>query len=149
MCVGCTSNTPPTPRDVRGIGEGEGLSDCDVTILSAAAILHDIGIPNAILRHGSAAGEFQEREGEALAPSLLAQSGMDKSIWDRVAWLVGRHHTEALASEDPLLQMLMEADYLVNTAEGNLRETADEVYKRFFKTETGKSYISALFGMAR
>ena len=128
------------------IGESEGLPENEKFILSTAAILHDIGIPQAIKLYGSAKGELQEKEGALLVPELLCQADIQNEITDRVAWLVGHHHTEALADNDLLLQILMEADYLVNLAEGNLPgEKAQEVKEKFFKTNTGIGYITALF----
>jgi HD superfamily phosphodiesterase len=132
----------------RGIGGGEELPGNDLFILSAAAILHDIGIPRAIELHGSAAAEFQEKEGALLAPEKLALAGIQNDIADRVAWLVGHHHTADLAGGDLLLQILMEADYLVNLAEGRkTAEDAAQIRDAFFKTKTGQRYISALFSL--
>jgi len=133
----------------QGIGIGEGLSDKDMLILSSAAILHDIGIPQAIKLHGSAKGEHQEREGALLVPEMLEYAGLCATdVIERVTWLVGHHHTASLSDSDILLQILMEADYLVNLAEGNRPiEMAQEIRDTFFKTDTGKEYISALFAI--
>ena len=132
----------------RCIGAGERLQENDMLVLCAASILHDIGIPRAIELHGSAMGEFQEKEGALLAPDFLEKAGVRPGVYERVAWLVGRHHTAALAGGDILLQILMEADYLVNLAEG--KRSVDEIREvrdSFFKTPTGLRYIDALFGM--
>jgi len=131
-----------------GIGQGEGLSEDDMLILSAAAILHDIGIPRAMELYGSAKGELQEKEGALLVPEMLSRAEAPDSITEQVAWLVGHHHTEELAKDSLLLQILMEADYLVNFAEGNRPpEALDQVAGNFFKTATGKNYIKALFSL--
>ena len=132
----------------RIISEGEELPEADRFILSAAAILHDIGIPQAIKIHGSAKAEFQEKEGALLVPELLEQAGIQDDKKERIAWLVGNHHTFVLAETDFLLQILMEADYLVNLAEGNQSaRSALEVREGFFKTNTGKRLITALFNL--
>jgi len=131
----------------RGIAEGEGLSDDDKLILCSAAILHDIGIPPAIKIHGSSKGEYQEAEGAKLVPEILEKAGMD-GITEQVTWLVGNHHTHELAKDNLLLQILMEADYLVNLAEGKANdEKIREVLDGFFVTETGKGYLMGLFGV--
>ena len=131
----------------QSIGMGESLPDSDMHVLCAAAILHDIGIPQAIKIHGSAKGEYQEKEGALLVPGMLSEAGIH-GITERVSWLVGNHHTHALAEGDLLLQILMEADYLVNLAEGNsTKEKIRDVGESFFKTCTGKEYIEALFGV--
>jgi HD domain. len=129
-----------------GIGGEEGVSGDDAVALDAAAILHDAGIPAALERHGSAAGPYQEKEGERLAPQLLLRGGVPERLWPRISWLVGNHHSEEKAPGDGLLQILMEADYLVNLAEGNLPDRRPgDVYASFFRTETGKRYMRALF----
>jgi len=131
-----------------GIGESENLCEDDMLILSAAAILHDIGIPQAKKLHGSAKGEFQEKEGALLAPGMLSCAGAPDFITEQVTWLIGHHHTEELAADNLLLQILMEADYLVNFAEGNRpMEALEQVSDNFFKTNTGKQYIKALFSL--
>ena len=129
------------------IAMGENLPENEQLVLCAAAVLHDIGIPNAIKLHGSPKGEFQEKEGALLVPGVLESAGIS-GITERVSWLVGHHHTKELAQSDILLQILMEADYLVNLAEGNhTKDKAIEVRDSFFKTKTGKDFISSLFSI--
>jgi HD superfamily phosphodiesterase len=131
-----------------GIGREEALPPAEYETLKAAAILHDIGIPEAMRIHGSGAGPFQEREGAKLVPHFLEEAGVTGADKDRVVWLVGHHHTEEKAGEDRLLQILMEADYLVNLAEGGLKDTSPQAVRdSFFRTEAGKRYITALFGV--
>lgn len=154
--IGCTIEFFGNPRSIehalkvfayaQGIGGEEGLKGDDMLVLDASALLHDVGIPSAIERFGSSAGEYQEAEGQRLAPDLLARAGIPERVWERVAWLVGHHHTEPLAKDDALLQILMEADYLVNLVEGNLPgRDPREVYDGFFRTGPGKRYLKALY----
>lgn len=156
--VGCVIEFFHNPRSIehalkvfayaQGIGGEEGLDGNDALILAAAALLHDVGIPSSLERFGSAEGKYQEKEGERLCPELLRRAGAPEGIHERVAGLVGRHHSEELASGDPLLQMLMEADYLVNLVEGNLPgRDPREVYEGFFRTDAGKRYMRALFAI--
>ena len=129
-----------------GIGGEEGLGGADLTVLCAAALLHDVGIPAAKEKYGSAAGEYQEAEGARLTPELLEKAGVPEPLHERIAWLVGHHHHKELAPDDIVLQILMEADYLVNLVEGNVKEkTPAEVHDSFFRTDTGKRYLHALF----
>ena len=135
-----------------GIGGEEGLCGEEYEVLCAAAILHDIGIPRAIELHGSAAGPYQEKEGMLTAPGLMEKAGFGAEAAQKVAWLVGHHHTHELAKGNRLLQILMEADYLVNLSEGSAsledaREKALGVRDNFFVTSAGKRYINALFGL--
>ena len=132
----------------RCIGAGEQLPANEMLILCAASILHDIGIPKALELYGSAMGEYQETEGALLAPGMLEEASVQPDIFERVVWLVGHHHTAALADSDMLLQILMEADYLVNLAEGNCpAEDIKVIRDGCFKTPTGIQYIEALFGL--
>jgi HD superfamily phosphodiesterase len=132
-----------------GIGKEEALTPTEYETLKAAAILHDIGIPEAVRLHGSGAGPYQEAEGARLVPAFLEEAGVTGVDKDRVVWLVGHHHTPEKAGEDRLLQILMEADYLVNLAEGNLGDTSPQTVRdSFFRTEAGKRYITGLFGLA-
>jgi len=129
-----------------GIGDGEALSADDMLILGASAILHDVGIPKAVELYGSGKAEYQEKEGAKLVPGFLEKAALPGHITERVTWLVGHHHTHELAGSDIILQILMEADYLVNLAEGKASvEKIAEVKNGFFKTVTGKLYAEALF----
>lgn len=131
-----------------GIGQEEGLSQEDQTILQAAALIHDIGIPEALKIHGKSTGPYQEAEGARLAPRLLAQGEVDPRLWDRISWLVGHHHTEDLAAQDLLLQILMEADYLVNMAEGRHPELDPKTVRdSFFRTQAGICYLNGLYNL--
>ena len=80
-------------------------------------------------------------------PEMLEKAGIE-GITEQVTWLVGNHHTHELAKDSLLLQILMEADYLVNLAEGKAScEKILEVLEEFFVTETGKGYLRWLFGV--
>lgn len=132
----------------RGIGGEEGLGEEDMLLLGAAGLLHDIGAPSAKEKYGISTGRYQEEEGALVAPTLLAKVSFPAEATERVAWLVGHHHTEELAGTDRLLLILMEADYLVNLVEGNWPDRQPrEVYETFFRTATGKRYLAALFGL--
>ena len=122
----------------------EGIGGDDLLTIQCAAILHDIGIPNAIKIHGSGKGPFQEKEGALLVPEFAALANIPEALAPRITWLVGNHHTHEKCGEDILLQILMEADYLVNLSESPDRYKVDEV-KGFFKTKTGKEYLACLF----
>lgn len=130
----------------RLIGEEEGLSAGELLILETAAIVHDIGIRPAEERYGSCSGRLQEQEGPPEAERLLTALGYDRDITERVAWLVGHHHTYTDVKERDH-QILLEADFLVNLFEdGCDRETIQHTYHRIFRTGAGKKFCRTMFG---
>ena len=98
------------------IGELEGLDADTQYLLEATAIVHDIACPFCREKYGRADGKLQEKEGPALVRAFLADSGMTEAQVERIAYLVGHHHT--LTGIDGMdYQILIEADYLVNASE--------------------------------
>lgn len=131
------------------IGRGEGLDTATQTTLEAAALVHDIGIHPAEAKYGSSNGKYQEELGPAPARALLLDCGFDEATTDRVAWLVGHHHTYQNITE-PDYQILVEADFLVNLYEDFPDQNADAVktaYTRIFRTATGRELCRMMFGM--
>lgn len=129
----------------RLIGQMEGLATDNQETLEAASVVHDIGIHPAERKYGHCDGPLQEKEGPPLARELLAQLGWEESVIERVAWLVGHHHTYTdIDGAD--YQILVEADFLVNLFESDHpTETQREVYRRIFKTEGGKRLFRTMF----
>lgn len=130
----------------RGIGGEEGLDNEELALLEAAAVIHDIGIPVAIKIHGSGAGPYQEKEGARIAPAMLARAGYDSAQSERIARLIGHHHSPQYTAEDSLLQLLLEADDLVNLSEKNASaEIIAASRASLFKTASGLRYLDKLF----
>ena len=129
----------------RLIGQLEGLPADVQETLEAAAVVHDIGIHPAEQKYGCGDGPYQELEGPPLARELLVRLGWEESAVQRVAWLVGHHHT--YTDIDGIdYQILVEADFLVNLFEsGHSADTQREVYQRIFKTEGGKKLFRTMF----
>ena len=129
------------------IAESEALPLETVETIEAAALVHDIAIPLCISKYGSDSGSLQEIEGPALAKALLAELAFPAEIVERVASLVGEHHTY-----DPIdgidHQILVEADFLVNNFESNVTAAMREMtLNRVFKTEAGKRIYRLMFGI--
>lgn len=127
------------------IGRMEGLDEATQAILEAAAIVHDVGIKPAEAKYGSCGGKLQEELGPAEARTLLNAAGYTPEETERVAWLVGHHHTY-----DPIEgidhQILVEADFLVNLHEDSsspeaVRRTLDTI----FRTDAGKHLCQIMF----
>lgn len=129
----------------RTIGECENLDENTQAILETAAILHDIACPLCREKYGSARGEYQEKEGVALAADFLKDMEIPKDFIARVVYLVGHHHT--LHNIDGIdYQILIEADYLVNADEGGyLIENIQNMYEQVFRTETGKELLRSIY----
>lgn len=127
------------------IGEGEGFPAETQEILETAAIVHDIGIKPSLIKYGSAAGEYQEQEGPAVAEEMLKKLNYPTPLIERVCYLVGHHHTYSdVDGED--YQALIEADFLVNIFEGQMkRPEIEAVQQNIFRTQTSKKFLNTLF----
>ena len=131
----------------RTIGETEGLDPETQRILEAAAIVHDIACPLCRRKYGHADGKHQEIEGYPLAKEFLQGTGLGEQQIERVAWLVGHHHT-LTGVEGMDYQILLEADYLVNAGEQNLsRKNIRNMYEKVFRTATGKRLLKSIYGI--
>ncbi len=113
--------------------------------VETAALVHDIGINKSIEKYGSSAGHYQEIEGPALAIQMMKKLDYEQNFIDRVAYLVGHHHT--YTKIDGLdYQILVEADFLVNIYEENYqKEQIEHVLKSIFKTNTGKELCQTMY----
>ena len=127
------------------IGEGEGLDQTTQAVLEAAAVVHDIACPLCREKYGNTNGKYQELEGPALVRDFLADSGLSQEAVDRIAWLVGHHHTlRDIGGPDH--QILIEADYLVNADESQYsRENVENALERIFRTGTGRALLRSMY----
>ena len=129
----------------RTIGMGESLDTDTLLTLEAAAIVHDIGIQPSEEKYGDCIGKHQEEMGPEPARKMLAEIGFSTERCERVAYLVGHHHTYTdIDGAD--YQALVEADFLVNlfedgSSEKNIRTACEKV----FRTATGKRLLETMF----
>lgn len=130
----------------RLIGLAEGLDARTLFRLEAAAYVHDIGIHEGERRFGRNDGRVQEELGPAEAEPLLRALGFDEEDIARICWLVGHHHSYG-SIDGPDAQILAEADMLVNQYEDGVtdRKRNEALYRRLYKTETGKRLFAALY----
>lgn len=130
------------------IGQMEELDDHTLFILEAAAYVHDIGIHPAEEKYGYQNGKLQEQEGPVAAGKLMDKLGFDRSVIERVEFLVGHHHTYTnIDSVD--YQILVEADFIVNLYEDDEQEEAiKNVRKNIFRTKSGTKILNEMFGLA-
>ncbi|MBR1661893.1 MAG: HD domain-containing protein, partial [Acidaminococcaceae bacterium] len=116
-------------------------------ILEIAAILHDIGIIPSEKKYGISNGKLQEQEGPAYARELLNRiGGYGQDFIDRVCFLIAHHHTyEGVDGLD--WQILLEADFLVNSFEKNMTEEAIKKFRAsVFRTKSGIALLNNQYG---
>lgn len=132
----------------RSIMAGENITGETAHITSLTAILHDIGIKEAVRKHHSSDSRFQELEGPAVARAIMEECGIAEEVIKRVCYIVGHHHTYSKI-DGPDFRILVEADFLVNIHEGYITpEAAPPVVKKYFTTATGRSLAASLFGLS-
>lgn len=124
----------------RGIAAGEGVTGAELEALEYAALFHDVGIPEGIRQCGSGAGPIQERLGAPIAMELTKKYVRDEAILARVGYLVGHHHSFDIRGQRDL-QILFEADWLVNLIESREKYDAQAVFAQHFETNTGKQFF--------
>jgi uncharacterized protein len=129
------------------IGVGEGLAEKEMHILEAAAILHDIGIIPCEKKYGYCNGKLQEEEGPHFAKEILERIGYAANETERICYLIGHHHT--YSDVDGIdYRILIEADFLVNALEGQMKEEVIRtVGNNIFKTKTGRHLLCLNFGV--
>lgn len=129
------------------IGETEDLSPAELFVLETAAVVHDIGIKPSEAKYGRCDGKLQEQEGPEPARELLEKLGYEKTVIERVCYLVAHHHTyENVEGLD--YRILLEADFLVNLYEDGIsKEGVQRVYEKILVTETGKRICREMFGI--
>ena len=127
------------------IGRCEHLDETIQTALEVSAIVHDIACPLCREKYGRADWAHQEQEGPAMAVELLDGTGLSQACIDRVAWIVGHHHTPS-AVDGLDFQILLEADYLVNADElGYTKAHIEQTLENIFKTPTGIALLRSMY----
>ncbi len=93
--------------DETALGDRTALAE----VVTLAAILHDIGAPEALRKYGSIDGPYQEKEGPPIARRILEKCGYSGALAERVCFIVGHHHSpEMIDGLD--FQILYEADQI-------------------------------------
>lgn len=131
---------------VKTVGELEGLDGESMLILETAALTHDIACPLCREKYGSTVPKYQELEGEIMVREFLKDMGLTFNEIDRVAYLVGCHHTvgEYRGMDH---QVLVEADWFVNAEENGWTAEEAKNAKIFFRTKTGINMLKSTYGV--
>jgi urease accessory protein UreE len=122
---------------------GENIDSQTAEIISLSAILHDIGAIEALRKHGSIDGHFQEIEGPAIAMGILERAGAPDKTIERVCYIVGNHHTPSKI-DGVDFQILWEADLLDSLEFGGQSKTLEQLRAEIqenFKTVSGKNLV--------
>lgn len=122
------------------LGEQEKISTEDQQILQAAAILHDIAIKYCKKHYnGDASQEKQKKEASHLVQEFLQEANYLPSYIPKIVDLVSKHH-DYRKEKSKLLQILIEADLIVNCYENHQITKSQNLLKIFFKPREGKNY---------
>lgn len=129
------------------IAEDENVDSHTLFIIEAAALTHDIGIKISEEKYGDSSGKHQELEGPAPAQKMLSSLDFDIDDIKRISYLISHHHTyDNIDGID--LQILIEADFLVNLYEDNSSISAiNTAYRKIFKTDTGKYLCKVMYNL--
>ncbi|WP_122788343.1 HD domain-containing protein [Intestinibacillus sp. Marseille-P6563] len=123
-------------------GEQEKLSVEEQQILQAAAILHDIAIKYCKEHcNGDASQDNQKRVAPILVTRFLKEANYLPSYIPRIIDLVLCHHDYDNA-KSKLLQLLIEADLIVNCYESRPDHKKAEYVKAIFQTDSGKELLA-------
>ena len=127
------------------LGAAESLDENTSRILELTALLHDIGIHVAERKYGLSKSHDQEIEGPPVAREILVSLDFEPNVVERVCFIISKHHTFT-AVDGIDFQLLVEADFLVNSAEDQM--SAQQIVhfaKNIFKSKIGIIYLRLLF----
>lgn len=132
----------------KAIAEGEGLDAGTLHVIELTAVVHDIACPLCRKKYGSAPGKLQEKESAPLVREFFAGTDEPQETVERIAWVVSHHHTYEPV-DGAVHQVILEADWLVNTSEA-VRDgrPAPTGPAPFFGTRTGLALFAAMVAPA-
>ena len=115
----------------------------DQLIITAAAILHDIGIQQAEKIHNSNAGKYQQIEGPPIAKAILQKYNIPPDAIDLICRIIANHHSAKDKStvKTNEFHVIWDADWLVNFPEiyPNIDPAKKaQLINKIFKTEKGR-----------
>lgn len=124
----------------------------DSKVVTAAALLHDIGIHAAARIYGSTEAKYQETEGPPIARGILARVDFPATLADEVCAIIGHHHSPGILSTVNF-KIVYDADWLVNFGDVGLRQKyhghdqdkLPDVIDKLFLTETGKKLARKIY----
>lgn len=128
------------------LGEWEKISEKEQQILQAAAILHDIAIKYCKENYnGDASQENQKKEAPRLVKKFLEEANYAPEYIPQIIDLVLKHH-DYDTPRDKLLQLLMEADLIINCYESHPDRSKMAQIQDVFQTSAGKELLKKYKG---
>ena len=129
----------------RTVGMLEGLDEKTQFILEAASIVHDIACPLCREKYGSADGKLQEKESPPLVKEFFSGTDVPDEYVERISFLAAHHHTcDGIDGAD--YAILLEADFLVNAADGGYGpQSVRRFHDRVARTASEKRLIREAF----
>jgi len=118
----------------------------DSLVVTASAILHDIGIHEAERKYNSSAGKYQEIEGPPIAERILKSCDISAGAIEHICRIITNHHT-AKDIDTTEFRIIWDADNLVNLQEelkDANRRRIKKIIEKVFKTNTGHRMASEL-----
>ena len=119
----------------------------DATVITAAAIMHDIGIQQAERKYGSSAGKYQEIEGPPIAEPILKELALPADTIEHVCKIIANHHT-AKYIDTLEFRVIWDADWIVNIPEECGKMSKDKLkgfVEKVFKTDTGRHLAKEIY----
>ncbi len=123
----------------------EGYDEHRQLLLEMAALLHDIGCPNAKSNYGNTHASNQEKEGALLAKQLLQSYLIDEDDKQNIVKAVGLHHHYKELKQMGF-ELLAEADLIVNLLEGYYpMQQAETLFTTMVSSKSGKVLYRNMF----
>ena len=119
----------------------------DPKVVTAAALLHNIGIREAEKKYDSSAPKYQETEGPPVARRIMERMGIDEDTIEQVCDIVGNHHSVG-GIDTPEFRIIWDADWLVNLPDEmdiSDKEKLKGFIEKVFKTNTGREIAKGLY----
>jgi hypothetical protein len=119
----------------------------DALVVTATALLHDIGIQEAERIYGSTAPRHQEALGPPIARSIMEGLAIDETTIEHVTRIIGSHHS-ARDIDTIEFRIIWDADALVNLADEGPPRSPDQwerTIERVFRTGAGRDRARGVF----
>ena len=116
-------------------------------LIEIEALVHDIACPLCRIKYGNTNGHYQEIESKDLLLEFFKDIPINDQDLNQIIYVVSHHHTYTNVKTIDH-QILLEADFLVNSYEMNLdiKEIID-FRNNVFKTNTGIQLVNSIYNI--